>query len=106
MTTSFKDYVFEFEAGLSDEELAVFNTFRAHYQAELAATSYSWWQSSEREATLQAELQRLREALELLGGIHSKTIGDWEFAARAGDREKAMRGFARLALAQSERKTS
>lgn len=34
MSASFKDYVKEFEAGLTAEELAAFNTFRGHYQAE------------------------------------------------------------------------
>jgi len=34
MDASFKAYVEEFEAELSDKELAAFNTLRAHYEAE------------------------------------------------------------------------
>ena len=34
MTTSFADYVKEFEEGLSAKELAAFIVFRAHYEAE------------------------------------------------------------------------
>ena len=53
----------------------------------------------EETEALQAENEKLREALKLLGDIHPSKTGDWAFAAYADDRERGMIEFARQALA-------
>ena len=89
----------------------------AALESDLAATSHSWWQSSEREAALEAEVgrlktvgvdlvcrlvdaeaevERLREALE--------EICDYQALASTWDGYSTVKGIASQALVQIEKK--
>ena len=91
MTTSFKDYVKELEATLSDEEREMLDVFRAYYST-----------LRKRLAVSETARERAEEALEKIADGSSLPLDPLKDVTRSQKYEK----IARQALAQSERKAS